>query len=292
MSRLSFLALLPMMACIPDIDADLVRVDIDGRERSAYVHTPSDAGTDAPVLLAFHGAALGGAYRGAWFAQDTDFIAQADRDGFVVVFPNGLDGKWSDSQDEGPDDQAFIDKLLTQLADEADTTNVVAAGHSNGGFFSMRLGCERPDLVKGVASVSGGELSSVPCADEGPVSVLLAAGTEDSIVPFEGGKVLFGLGPSARAHNDVVNDTVARLTCPEIAPTVVNQDGEDGSKAEIRTYGGCEADTEVVAVKILGGNHVWPGQANPDALTDSKQAWDATAGIADFAARAWLRTSP
>src|SRR4051794_1095140 len=62
-------------------------LEIGGQSRAYLVHLPPsyDPAKPAPVVLAFHSAAM----NGAAMARFSGLSEKADRSGFVVVYPNG-----------------------------------------------------------------------------------------------------------------------------------------------------------------------------------------------------------
>jgi poly(3-hydroxybutyrate) depolymerase len=65
-----------------------VGVTVDGKEREATVHVPAglSAGTPAPVVIVLHGT--GGS--GANFYESAGWVAKAEAEKFVAVFPSSL----------------------------------------------------------------------------------------------------------------------------------------------------------------------------------------------------------
>ena len=108
---------LPSLAdpCAPFPDPGLYRTHVerpDSRERDPYVYVPGSTGPrDLVVLL--HGAGM----NAPDMADVSGFLPLADRDGFVLVYPNGLgwplrDWNAGEAYDNGVDDVAFLDTLV------------------------------------------------------------------------------------------------------------------------------------------------------------------------------------
>ena len=69
-----------------------------------------------------------------------------------------------------------------------DEARVFATGHSSGGFFTNALGCQRGDVLRAIAPVSGGgpfTFGGDGCTGE--VAVWLAHAENDETVPFDSG---------------------------------------------------------------------------------------------------------
>ncbi len=109
-------------------------------------------------MLAFHG--------GGGSASDmsglTHFNSVADQNDFIVVYPDGYQQHWSDGRGSSPadrdgvDDLAFINALLDKLEAtlKIDPARIYAAGMSDGGFFSARLGCELSSRIAAIGVVA------------------------------------------------------------------------------------------------------------------------------------------
>ena len=180
-------------------------VVVQGRRRTFVFYVPRNVRPDPPLLLVLHGSMMNGRRMRASTGQAFDELA--DREGFVVAYPDGYDGYWNDCRAVGDydakrlgiDDIAFLRALTDSLRREyhIDANAVFAVGASNGASMTYRLGLEAPDLVRGIAAIS----ASLPtaeyqrCVASGrAVATMIVNGTDDPINPFEGGRVsLFGI---------------------------------------------------------------------------------------------------
>ena len=233
---------------------------VDGIERHYIVHLPRPARRGPlPVVILLHGA--GGT--GRRVAASTGFSAEADRRGFVAVYPDGVGGKWHDGR--GPDavdDVAFVRSMLDSVASElaVDTARIYAAGISNGAMFAHRLGCELPGRFAAIAAVAGGMpvATAARCASGAPLSFIAFNGTADRLVPFEGGSSLEAARASA-AHWAAA-DACEAAPVPSLerdrAPT-------DGTRVRRWTWTGCATGTAVTLYEVQGGGHSWPGGYQP-----------------------------
>ncbi len=268
-----------------------------GRERRYRVHVPQAvapstqpantlANTPAsppasppakalPLVLAFHG----GGGHAAFMADDDRYglITQAERAGFVVVFPNGFSrlpggrlATWNAgdccgaARDQGSDDVGFVRALIAQLRRQLplDDTRIFATGMSNGAMFSYRLACEMADTFRAVAAVAGTE-ALADCRPTRPVPLLHLHARNDSHVLFDG-----GAGPDAFHDRRQVMEFVS------VPDTVARWVHRNHSRAEplrslerpgawCDTYPASSTDPALSAPVRLcvteGGGHSWPG---------------------------------
>lgn len=158
------------------------------------------------------------------------------------------------------DDLAFVNALLETLDYTLciDWNRVYAAGHSNGGMFAYRLGCEMADRLAAIASVSGTPVKGFGCTSGMTLSVLHIHGTEDDVVPPDGSLSRNGyLYTPADAY--VARWGSAQQCDSEPTRYYTRRDG--ASELECVQYDGCATGAEVVACS-WEGEHPWPYFAN------------------------------
>ena len=248
-------------------------IKVAGAERTYRLHVPPRYSREkaAPLVFAFHG----GGQNARVAERFTHLSELSDREGFLVVYPDALFKNWNDgrndpmlrSQREKVDDLGFIGALLDEISDQfnIDPKRIFATGPSNGGIFSNLVGARMSDRFAAIAPVIGGMAPSVAGSfdPKSPISVLMINGTEDPLVPFEGGKVTFmgrGRGniiPTA----DTVKNWVRHNGC-QPAPQcfdLPDKDAGDETRTKVAVYSGGRKGTEVVVYTIEGGGHAWPG---------------------------------
>ena len=171
-------------------------IDINGVTRTFIVQPP--ATKPAPLVIVLHGKTQ----RGADMVMRTAWPLIAKRDGFAVVYPDGLNNAWADSRPEerralrgppeGTGDVAFITGLIEKLVANgvADARRVYVTGISNGAAMTMTLVCARADLFAAAASVIMNltDESAGACHPSRPTPMLIMNGTVDPLVPYEGGR--------------------------------------------------------------------------------------------------------
>lgn len=242
-------------------------LEVDDYERS---YLAWEAGAGAPLVLSLHGRFGDGAGQ----ARRTGLLAVAQREGFTVVFPDGLERSWNDARALGPAAEQGVDDLeyLSALIDAfvargADPRRVYLVGMSNGGFMALTAACRLSTKVAAVASVTGAVSRPLEadCAMERPVPSVLFFGTADRIVPFDGGVVAPNrgqvLGAVASAGFLAAKNGCGAAPAVEPLPDV---DPTDSTRVARWTWGGCAAPVELYVVE--GGGHTWPtgrGYAGP-----------------------------
>ena len=222
---------------------------VDGVSRGFLMHLPSTyrAGRPVPLVLVFHG----GGGRASGIAPHTGFSRLAEQEGFVAVYPDGLEGRWNDGRGYAAthDDVGFVRALLDTLERELsiDPRRVYATGISNGAMFSYRLACDLPGVFAAVAPVAGAmPVDLAPsCRHTEPVSVLAMQGTADPLMPYAGGGVGRRPGRVLSAQQSVSGSTMP----PSQGSTQVRR----------TTFNGCRDDRSVELYTVEGGGHTWPG---------------------------------
>src|SRR5262249_49316258 len=124
-----------------------------GRTRTYRIYVPVRVARPAPVVLVLHGG--GGSGSGQELVTLGGFNRIADREGIIVLYPDGVGRSWNDGRSdvrarafqEQIDDVGFLEALLERVAaaHPIDRRRVFATGMSNGGFMAFRLACEAAD---------------------------------------------------------------------------------------------------------------------------------------------------
>lgn len=282
-----------------------------GRARNFRVLVPAshERGRPVPLVLALHGG--GGTATGFDRSTRGQFAREAGRRGWIVAFPQGVAKGWNDGRPlrsrrdrmrAGVDDVGFLATLVDHLHGVygIDRERVYATGISNGGFMSFRLGLELSDRIAAIAPVT----ANLARTHDGKkpahaVGLLVVNGTEDPLVPYDGGQVrvfgqdrgaIFSTDESMRrwAGFDGCTGEVRTTALPDRAP-------RDGTRAWETVWSGCESGVEVRRIRVEGGGHTWPGgrQYLPESLIGRvSRDFDAVPVIFDFFARHRRALSP
>ena len=251
----------------------------DKLERTFHVYVPSSFNKSVkfPLVIALHGR--GGNGESMILVTKKGFDRLADKDGFIVVYPDGIELNWNDGRmDEEANDRAhkrniddvgFISDLIDSMIKNynTDPKRVYVTGISNGAIMSYRLACELSDKITAIAPVDGNipQMLLPECIPLGPVSVLAINNINDPLVPFEGGEI-FGhfhrvkLGRVLSA-NGSIDFWVKRDKCSAspIMSEEPDRDPKDGTRVFRKEYANGINGTEVILYSIEGGGHTWPG---------------------------------
>jgi polyhydroxybutyrate depolymerase len=235
-------------------------------ERPAQLVTPRahDGVTPLPAVFLLHGFGASGAIQDGYFG-----LSRAARSrGCYVVIPDGTPNTqgrrfWNatpaccDFERTGVDDVAYLTSLIDELEAAVPVSAVYFVGHSNGGFMSYRMACERSSRIRAIVSLAGSDyLNDDDCVPDESVSVLQIHGDLDPTILYGGAA---GAYPSAA---DVVARWAGRAGCD--ASMSAAGDALDletsvaGRETEVLRYeAGCNGD-EAELWSIRGGGHI-PG---------------------------------
>jgi polyhydroxybutyrate depolymerase len=254
----------------PGTDVPVV-LQSGGLDRRYVVHVPGsyDGSHAVPLVLVLH--ASGGNAMSA--AQISGMSAKSDAAGFLAVYPEGTGT--SATFNAGlccgyagrtmTDDVAFMRDVVTHVSADylVDGRRIYATGMSNGAMMAHRLGCEMSDVLAAIAPVAGA--LEVECAPAQPVSVIVFHGTDDTIVPYEGGRA--GYVPRGMdADYEPVSTAVGHWAATGACTGASDEQVSANVTRQVQT--GCEAGYGVELYTVNGGGHAWPGGQPGGAWSD------------------------
>jgi polyhydroxybutyrate depolymerase len=262
------------MVCAQPAPLDL-RFNHDGRERRYLLQLPAARPALAPMIVVLHGGGGGGATAVAFDQPPAHFREIAERDGVIVVYPEGIGQVWNDCRSENAiavskaDDVAFLVALVAHLVATraADPARLFLTGASNGGMMAFRVAAEAPGLFAAIAPNIANEPvdpfreCAQPLTSNARTPLLLINGTLDPWMPWLGGSVVNdparGLVISTR---QTLMRFLARNGCSGkfSQRTLPNLDPADGSTLVEQRWLGCLPDSPLVAVNVVGGGHCLP----------------------------------
>lgn len=230
-----------------------------------FVPTTYKPNSKLPVVFGFHG----GGGRGIHQEVASQMSKTAEKNGFILVYPDGINRSWGDSRGtkdaslRGVDDKGFIKEIIRILSENysIDKERIYGTGLSNGAFFSLFVACHMSDVFAAVAPVAGlvPEPDRETCLQGRPMPVFWILGTHDVYIPIGGGNAGATSGTVLSAAESF-NVFARRNSCKQESGVFAqNPQVEDGTKVFTKTFTECNEGANVKMVQILGGGHTWPG---------------------------------
>ena len=275
----------PISVEFPGPGSFSVREDFTTVERTFIIDIPMSYDPEddpLPLIFVLHGA--GG--NGENIRALSGFAELGEAEGFISVFPSGINGGWNDGRPDpgvaANDDITYISHLIELLTNSLniDANRIYSTGYSMGGMMSYRLGCTLPDQIAAIASVASTmPLYIVSECDPAPtLPVLLIQGTNDNVIPWMGVRngylSAFGTMQYWAEHNGCPYET-------DLVPEA-NLDPSDLTLVIRHQYDDC--DNEALLYGVYGGGHTWPGGGSgaPIEIGVTSRDLNATAAIWDF----------
>jgi polyhydroxybutyrate depolymerase len=194
---------------IPDTGTYKRKLDISvvGQKRNYLLHipekyTPNDK---IPLVIVLHGAFS----TAEQIEEQSGFSNLADREGFLVAYPNGAFGlfgyfqHWNaghccgKAQSDNIDDVGFLINVINDIKDRfpIDTTRIYMVGFSNGGMLTYRFAAEHTNILAAAAPMAasiGGRASAkdsiwITQKPNSKLPLLIFHAEDDINVPFSGG---------------------------------------------------------------------------------------------------------
>lgn len=239
-------------------------VDHAGVTRRYILHVPAayTGQEPVPLMVNYHPLLTDGAAA----ERSSGYKRLADREGFIVAFP---DGQESAAWNVGPcctasrdvDDVGFTRALVAQVQSEycIDAKRIYASGFSMGGGMSHYVACEAADLFAAVAPGAFDLFEENTCAPARPITVISFRSTSDFIVPYEGGRK--ESAPNGfRGTHTFLGATATFERWAEINGCTGQAMDEGGG---CQTHNQCTDGVEVTLCTV-GGGHAWP---------DAERSW-------------------
>ena len=234
-----------------------------GRTRPYRVHLPPSYREGHPMALVF--ALHGYSNTAASFEKRIGFNRIADREGFIVVYPNaipfgakqkqlwnggGIYEIWWAGQ---VDDVGFLAKLIDTVSADytIDPNRIFVFGNSSGGFMAHHLGARLPDRFAAIAPWAA-LLAFNDFVAGPPVSVIHFHGGQDKKVLYNGlpNWDFFGVEPGIRLW--------ARRNGCKSAPIVIRND----PNTLVRRWAAPKGTGDVVLYKLRNQGHTMPTPSN------------------------------
>jgi polyhydroxybutyrate depolymerase len=248
----------------------------DGARRTYVLYVPAryDGTRAVPVVFEFHGFGSNAHQQ----VRYGNFEPLADRDGFLIVAPDGQ-GEGSARHFDYTTDVRMVGALLDRIEQTfcVDTQRVYSTGMSNGGAMTVVLACTMANRFAAFGPVAALGYHE-GCGGNRAVPIVGFAGTADPVVPFNGGRVNCCGGAEVQPAPASMAGWSTHDKCAQ--PPDETRVGTDVTK---RTWTGCAPGGDVTFYAVNGGGHTWPGSAvHVDRLGKTTTSIDATATIWGF----------
>ncbi len=247
------------------------------------VYVPRSLPEKAPVVLLLHGGRQSmRRIFGSGAVATKGWADVAEIEHFLLVVPNGTNEKngetrgdrqgWNDGRivdspvKRDADDVTFIKNLLDRIGRgySIDGARIYVTGASNGGMMTFRLLMEASErFAAGVAFIANlpvaGPVIRKPAL---PTPLMIANGTKDPVIKWDGGEILKGHGFVRSAEATVawwVDANHARRENPgsEYLP---DTDPTDPCRVLRTTYPARENGAPVVFYALEGAGHTMPSR--------------------------------
>ncbi|MDB6042775.1 MAG: hypothetical protein JWM63_1326 [Gammaproteobacteria bacterium] len=257
----------------PTPESKCYSIEHGGLKRTFRLYIPAKTTEGAlPLIFVLHGGGGTGANM-EWLTRQ-GFNRIADREGAIIAYPDGVGRSWNDgradlqsrSSNEKVDDLGYLRELPREISGTfpVDVARVYATGISNGGFMAYRLACDAADVFAAVAPVA----ASLPvdlgqrCAPARAVSLTIINGTEDPIVPWNGGaiRVLWVARGSVLSAQATAARWMELDKCDSLHDVGGLKDAvADDGTALLQRTAECAGKSEITLYEVRGGGHTWPG---------------------------------
>ena len=250
---------------------------VGGKEREFFINIPAKCkGKPSPVVFALHGGATS---TGLAMHLKADFTVLGEKEGYVTVYPSGVNGWNIGSHDvysvkrrtSDADDIGFFRAMFDTLTKEgiADPKRIYVTGGSNGGVMTQFLVCHLADRIAGAGVV----VATLPRAAEKdwpkpsrPVPILIMLGTVDPMKPWNGNADQMSADETTafwRKQNACAGDGT-KWDLPD-------RDPSDGCRAHAQRW---EGKAPVLFYTLEGHGHGWPMQKSRDATDTGPKTRD------------------
>ena len=250
------------------------------REYAIYIPASYDGNQEVPLLFNFHG----GGGNIVDYMSTVDMRPISDTANFLLVYPqavpdpgNGGSTSWMHKAPTTFDDVPFVEAMIDAIASEymVDNNRVYVCGYSLGGEFTYELACSLNNRIAAAGAVARtmqGETFN-NCAPQHPTGVLTILGTSDAISDYNG--IIFNgiqyYMSAAQTHEywATANNCGANPTMT----TIANTNTSDGSTVERYTWTDASGCAYVEHLKVINGDHDWPGAFGNMDIDASQEIW-------------------
>jgi polyhydroxybutyrate depolymerase len=255
-------------------------ITVNDALRVYRVYQPASARANAPAVVVLHGGS-----QNAWKIFEPkaggtlQWLAIAEREGIVLLVPNGTNAETGDPRGEkqnwndfrnnrlrsGANDVAFFSEMIEveTKALRLNRQRIYLTGSSNGGMMAYRALIETPQRFAAAAAF----VATMPAAIETlrrpamPTPLLIMNGTADKLVRWDGGLVA---GDPARGRTSSTKETLdwwvgsnRASETPEREP-LPNANPNDACTISLDKHRAKDNGADVWLYTVQGGGHTMP----------------------------------
>ena len=208
-------------------------------------------------MFFFHGA---GGTGESWFnrQQVSNLI---DDEKFIGIYPDGYSNRWNVSGETDVDDVEFVGLIINSLDDSLfDLEKIYGVGTSNGAGLVNKVGKET-SFFKAIAPVISQQTIDIgSTVSSNPISVFQVNGSEDNLVPIDGGN---GVGGNVFMSAQGSAENWASSYDCNMVPTSKNMIW-GGRSVQENTYSNCSNSQRVRYLRVQGAGHTTNFGSNVD----------------------------
>lgn len=258
------------------VEGQQLSLEYGGVRAGYFLHVPKgmDHARQPALVMVLHGS--GGTGRG--MAQYSRMNEVADREGFIVAYPDGLspDHLWNGLFDvpggkpepgpvaRGIDDVGGLRAVIDALHEKygTDPRRVYVCGFSAGAYMAYKMAVESPDKVAAVGIVAGS--LGIRSIDGKPVTDTIPPPAEPvSVIHVYGGKdkAVVAAGKQAPRNKFMSAADCAAFIAKADGAKPAPLKGAPSGAVERARYAAGKGGTEVVLYEVPAATHQWPPPA-------------------------------
>ena len=253
-----------------------------GLTRTFLVHiAPSYGSQPQPLVINYHGYNNTAQHA----ARHDNLGAEADKEGFIMVYPQAVDnppswnagiGRYGPTGDA--DDVQLTRDLINYLENNycVDTNRIYVTGYSEGGGMAYRIACTLSNQIAAFATVEGA-FYHVPggCNPARPVPFLEIHGQADQFAPYDGNPNI-----GMASVETILNLWLSLDHCQDTNKVIFQ-------KADVTAFewSDCAPGVVIDHYRISDGGHTWPGSDPIPSLGFTTHTIDANVVIWNFFSR-------
>jgi len=173
-------------------EGGLTHIDVGGTDREYIIKIPDGYQPTSPyrLIFTFHGrmysaetvAEGGPPGSGPYYGIEAEAGGTA-----IFVAPQALSSSWTN---EGGRDVAYVEAMIERIEGELciDRSRIFSVGFSFGAIMTIAVGCERSDLFRAIAPMSGSLQNG--CEGTEPLAYWGSHGDADPTIPLTSGQAV------------------------------------------------------------------------------------------------------